>query len=77
MIVDVMADQFGDQFQPVMVDTMSNWHATFDLDPDDQQHPANFEEYDRATVVTLANAYVALVEQVLRSSMQRLNSDRL
>ncbi|MET4214219.1 hypothetical protein [Bradyrhizobium sp. LA2.1] len=63
LIVDITADQFEDHFQPVVVDTTSNWHATFDLDPDDQQHPTNFEEYDEATVVTLANAYV---EQVPR-----------
>jgi hypothetical protein len=66
LIVDITADQFEDQFQSVIVDTLSNWHASFDLHPEDQQHPADFEGYDKGTVATLANAYVAIVEQIPR-----------
>ena len=68
MIVDITADQFEDQFQSIIVETTSNWH---DVDPDDQQHPANFEEYDKVTVATLANAYVAILEQMLRPNSRR------
>jgi hypothetical protein len=64
LIVDITADQFEDQSQSVIVDTCSIWHASFRLHPEDQQHPADFEKYDEATVSTLAKAYVAIVGQI-------------
>ena len=64
-IVDITADQFEDPFQSVIVDTLSNWHTSFDLHPEDQQQ-ADFEGYDKGTVATLANAYVAMADQILR-----------
>jgi hypothetical protein len=60
LIVDITADQFEDQSQSIVVDTSSRWHASFRLSPEDQQHPADFEKYDKATAATLANAYMAV-----------------
>lgn len=61
LIIDITADQFEDQPRSVIVDTQSSWHASFQLPPEDREHPADFERYDKATAATLANAYVAVV----------------
>jgi hypothetical protein len=53
LIVDITADQFEEQPRPVVVDAQSNWHATFRLQPEDQEQPADFERYDKVTTGAL------------------------
>jgi hypothetical protein len=68
LVVDITADQFEDQSRSVIVDTLSSWHASFRIDPEDQQHPADFEDYDGAAAATLAYAYLAIVGHLPRTS---------
>lgn len=64
LIVDITADQFDDQDAPVIVTRQSPWHATFRLEPEDQQIHADFELYDDNTAFTLAAAYRAVIEHL-------------
>jgi hypothetical protein len=64
LVVDITADQFGDQHQPVIVESGSKWHELFRLEARDDENPVDFERYDRATVITLWNAYRAVVRQL-------------
>jgi hypothetical protein len=55
---------FGNQYQPVIVESGSKWHELFRLEARDDENPVDFERYDRATIVTLWNAYRAVVRQL-------------
>jgi hypothetical protein len=58
LIVDVTADQFPDQRRSVIVALNSRWHKTFERDLlEEQEHVADFEQYDRRTAAELRNAY--------------------
>jgi hypothetical protein len=63
LVIDITADQFEDQDQPVIVARVSTWHSTFTVEPEDQHH-ADFTLYDAATAATLAQAYHAIVENI-------------
>jgi hypothetical protein len=56
LTVDITADQFSDQQQSVIVALNSDWHATFECDPLDED-VADFEQYDRRTATEMRNAY--------------------
>jgi hypothetical protein len=77
LIVDITADQFEDQPRSVIVDTVSNWHASFRLDSEDQRHPADFEKYNEAAAATLASAYVAVVGQMPHTEPRDMESGAL
>ena len=64
LVVDITADQFEDQLQPVIVEIDSEWHESFELEPEDQQDSADFERYDEHTVAMLGNAYRVIVRQL-------------
>ena len=66
LIVDITADQFPDQHQSVIVDRLSSWHASFRLDPRDEQH-ADFERYDAFTAANLADAYEQITLRIEQS----------
>jgi hypothetical protein len=63
LVVDITADQFEDQDQPVIVVVDSQWHSAFDID-EDKQYPVDFEKYDSATAVMMRKAYQAVLRQL-------------
>lgn len=63
LIVDITADQFPDQHQPVIVERRSRWHASFRVDRRDE-HCSDFEQYDELTAATLASAYLEITKYI-------------
>jgi hypothetical protein len=62
-VIEITADQFGDQEQAVIVAYKSDWHSTFTTDRQDK-HPADFEQYDQLKAGMLARAYHAIIQDV-------------
>jgi hypothetical protein len=63
LVIDITADQFVDQEQPVIVAYKSEWHLTFNTDLKDEQ-PTDFEQYDQLKARMLTRAYHAIIQNV-------------
>ena len=59
IIIDITIDQFNDVNEQVVVTTNNSWHSKFI--PDIEKHPADFDEYDTSTRVSLRRAYNEIV----------------
>jgi hypothetical protein len=64
LIVDITADQFDDNQNPVIVTTDFTWHSTFEIQ---DVHNADYEKYDLRTVQELGSAYHMIFAQIEKS----------
>lgn len=61
-IIDITADQFDDQTEPVMVTKDRTWHDTFKQT--DKPHPARISKYDSGYQQIARLAYEAIVKNI-------------
>lgn len=61
LIVDITADQFDGQENPVLVTTDRSWHAQF---KETERSDADFEKLDDHTVSNLSQSYEIIMEEL-------------
>ena len=61
IIVDITANQFQDQIEPVIVTEDHSWHSQFNIK---NKHIADFTIYDKSTVNILSQAYKQILRMV-------------
>jgi hypothetical protein len=67
LVVDITADQFPDQRRSVIVALNSRWHKTFERDLlEEQEHVADFEQYDHRTAAELRIVYRLIISHLER-----------
>ena len=58
VVIDITADQFRDDMEPVIVTQDRSWHSQFE---EDFRHPADFDTYDAHTRASLCGAYLQII----------------
>jgi len=64
VIVDITADQFDDNDQPVIVTVNHNWHSQFS---GEVQHVANLDGYDKYNSALLRSGYETILKEIKRA----------